>query len=129
MSLSDIVRDHQRNREKTKDANDWHRKKALDSVQRLSGVMLSSVNLEISQIYNNQSAIEAETLKLKNETARFEKQAYQWMNLLESFNQSLKEIGLVDNWAKRIERDMVLVADTLEEVHRNQNDLDASYTE
>jgi len=35
----------------------------------------------------------------------------------------------VDNWAKRIERDMVLVADILEEVHRNQNDLDASYTE
>jgi hypothetical protein len=61
--------------------------------------------------------LEAEGRKLQAETARFAKQTGQWLGLAESFNESLKELGDVENWAKQVEREMLRVAATLEQIH------------
>mmetsp|Transcript_18119 Transcript_18119/g.22967 ORF Transcript_18119/g.22967 Transcript_18119/m.22967 type:complete len:81 (+) Transcript_18119:154-396(+) len=58
--------------------------------------------------------------KLQQETAKFSKQTAQWVSLVESFNNSLKELGDIENWAQMIENDMKAISLTLEEIHKAQ---------
>lgn len=38
----------------------------------------------------------------------------QWISMVDNFNQALKEIGDVENWAERIEADMHSISQGLE---------------
>ncbi len=40
--------------------------------------------------------------------------------MIENFNQSLKELGDVENWAKTIETDMVSIASALEYAYKGK---------
>jgi len=81
--------------------------------------MMDSVNLGVAKVFANQRRIEVQAVKLQSQTDRFAKQTAQWLQLIENFNQTLKEIGDVENWARAIENDMKEIATGLEYVHRN----------
>jgi len=80
---------------------------------------MDSVNMGVAKVFSNERRIETQAVKLQNQTDRFAKQTAQWLQLIENFNQTLKEIGDVENWARAIENDMKEIAAGLEYVHRN----------
>jgi biogenesis of lysosome-related organelles complex 1 subunit 1 len=55
---------------------------------------------------------------LEAQTARFLKLTNQWSQMIEDFNEALKETGDIENWSHAIERDMREIAGALDYVHR-----------
>jgi len=62
----------------------------------------------------NQKKLDAEAKQLQHSATTFAKQTQLWLNLVESFSSSLKEIGDAENWARSIEGDMRTIATALE---------------
>lgn len=62
----------------------------------------------------NQKKLDAEAKQLQHSATNFAKQTQLWLNLVESFSSSLKEIGDAENWARSIEGDMRTIATALE---------------
>nr|XP_042713299.1 biogenesis of lysosome-related organelles complex 1 subunit 1 isoform X1 [Chrysemys picta bellii] len=74
----------------------------------------------VAQAYVNQRKLDHEVKTLQIQAAQFAKQTGQWINMVENFNQALKEIGDVENWARSIELDMRTIATALEYVYKGQ---------
>ena len=68
--------------------------------------------------YNNQRQLEVEAKQLQAHVSRLTRQTSQWISMIENFNQSLKELGDVENWARTIETDMMTVASALEYAYK-----------
>ncbi|XP_054859127.1 biogenesis of lysosome-related organelles complex 1 subunit 1 isoform X2 [Eublepharis macularius] len=80
----------------------------------------SSALIRVAQAYVNQRKLDHEVKTLQIQAAQFAKQTGQWISMVENFNQALKEIGDVENWARSIEMDMRTIATALEYVHKGQ---------
>uniref|UniRef100_A0A9L0JWM0 Biogenesis of lysosome-related organelles complex 1 subunit 1 n=1 Tax=Equus asinus TaxID=9793 RepID=A0A9L0JWM0_EQUAS len=76
--------------------------------------------LGVAQAYMNQRKLDHEVKTLQVQAAQFAKQTGQWIGMVENFNQALKEIGDVENWARSIELDMRTIATALEYVYKGQ---------
>ncbi|XP_040610593.1 biogenesis of lysosome-related organelles complex 1 subunit 1 isoform X1 [Mesocricetus auratus] len=74
----------------------------------------------VAQAYMNQRKLDHEVKTLQVQAAQFAKQTGQWIGMVENFNQALKEIGDVENWARSIELDMRTIATALEYVYKGQ---------
>ncbi|MGH0148106.1 UNVERIFIED_CONTAM: hypothetical protein FKN15_046331 [Acipenser sinensis] len=74
----------------------------------------------VAQAYVNQRKLDHEVKTLQTQAGQFAKQTSQWISMVENFNQALKEIGDVENWARSIEMDMRTIATALEYVHKGQ---------
>ncbi|XP_053231193.1 biogenesis of lysosome-related organelles complex 1 subunit 1 isoform X1 [Podarcis raffonei] len=74
----------------------------------------------VAQAYVNQRKLDHEVKTLQIQAAQFAKQTGQWISMVENFNQALKEIGDVENWARSIEMDMRTIATALEYVYKGQ---------
>uniref|UniRef100_A0A7N4V209 Biogenesis of lysosome-related organelles complex 1 subunit 1 n=1 Tax=Sarcophilus harrisii TaxID=9305 RepID=A0A7N4V209_SARHA len=74
----------------------------------------------VAQAYVNQRKLDHEVKTLQVQAAQFAKQTGQWIGMVENFNQALKEIGDVENWARSIELDMRTIATALEYVYKGQ---------
>ena len=72
----------------------------------------------MEKAYSNQRALENEAKILQQHINNFSKQTNQWTTMLENFNQSLKELGDVENWARTIEADITTVASALEYAYK-----------
>uniref|UniRef100_A0A8I5ZQV1 Biogenesis of lysosome-related organelles complex 1 subunit 1 n=1 Tax=Rattus norvegicus TaxID=10116 RepID=A0A8I5ZQV1_RAT len=79
-----------------------------------------SLDLGVAQAYMNQRKLDHEVKTLQVQAAQFAKQTGQWIGMVENFNQALKEIGDVENWARSIELDMRTIATALEYVYKGQ---------
>uniref|UniRef100_A0A915N0K0 Biogenesis of lysosome-related organelles complex 1 subunit 1 n=1 Tax=Meloidogyne javanica TaxID=6303 RepID=A0A915N0K0_MELJA len=75
---------------------------------------------KLSYAYNNQKRLDVECKKLENKSCNLIKYAEQWVDLVEQMNQTLKEIGDVENWSKVMERDVVAITNILEQT-KNKN--------
>ncbi|EQB77767.1 general control of amino acid synthesis-like protein [Camelus ferus] len=85
--------------------------------KELQGLSLHAV---VAQAYMNQRKLDHEVKTLQVQAAQFAKQTGQWIGMVENFNQALKEIGDVENWARSIELDMRTIATALEYVYKGQ---------
>ena len=72
----------------------------------------------VEKAYNNQRALESEAKLLQQHVNQLSKQTTQWSNMLENFNQALKELGDVENWARTIETDITTIASALEYAYK-----------
>lgn len=75
----------------------------------------------VARAYVNQRKLDAESKQLVANIDHFSRSMNQWTNLMNNFNDSLKQLGDVENWAKVIEKDMNDVATVLESVY-NESD-------
>ena len=75
------------------------------------------MNEGVAQIFQTQKQLEGEVRHLQTSLVKYTKLSNQWVTMIDGFNQALKEIGDVENWAQRIEADMRTIAEGLEHVH------------
>jgi biogenesis of lysosome-related organelles complex 1 subunit 1 len=104
--FSDIIRERQENKSALEGVIQKQREVVKEHLGSASEALVDSVNETVSCIFLSQRMIEEETKKLHVEAQKFSKQAGQWLQLLDSFSEALKELGDVENWAKSMERDM-----------------------
>lgn len=75
----------------------------------------------IAQTYLNQRKLDSEAKQLVANIDQFSRSINQWLTLMNGFNDSLKQLGDVENWAKVIENDMKEISCILEYVYKNSN--------
>lgn len=66
-----------------------------------------------ADLHTNSKAIEKQEKELIKQTAALAQQTAQWQKLADTSTKKLKEIGDVQNWAEVIERDLVVIEETL----------------
>ena len=66
----------------------------------------------------NQKRLDSEAKQLHLNATNFSKQTSAWLQLIDSFNNSLKEVGDVESWARTIETDMRTISSTLEYAYK-----------
>uniref|UniRef100_A0A7N4PWJ0 Biogenesis of lysosome-related organelles complex 1 subunit 1 n=1 Tax=Sarcophilus harrisii TaxID=9305 RepID=A0A7N4PWJ0_SARHA len=96
------------------------RREAIAAATCLTEALVDHLNVGVAQAYVNQRKLDHEVKTLQVQAAQFAKQTGQWIGMVENFNQALKEIGDVENWARSIELDMRTIATALEYVYKGQ---------
>uniref|UniRef100_A0AAZ3RPV1 Biogenesis of lysosome-related organelles complex 1 subunit 1 n=1 Tax=Oncorhynchus tshawytscha TaxID=74940 RepID=A0AAZ3RPV1_ONCTS len=96
------------------------RREAIAAATCLTEALVDHLNVGVAQAYVNQRKLDHEVKTLQVQAGQFSKQTAQWISMVEGFNQALKEIGDVENWARSIEVDMRTIATALEYVHKGQ---------
>ncbi|KAI8382356.1 RT14 protein [Blakeslea trispora] len=117
MSLSELLKTHNKKQATVKKENDLLKQSAIQSTQELTDALSDYVNEGVSQVFTRQKELEQQSRKLANQTTKYANQTQQWLTLLDNFNMSLKELGDVRNWAELMENDMRVIMTTLEFVH------------
>eukprot|EP00918_Siedleckia_nematoides_P064199 GHVU01139577.1.p1 GENE.GHVU01139577.1~~GHVU01139577.1.p1 ORF type:complete len:135 (-),score=44.29 GHVU01139577.1:552-956(-) len=117
--LSALVKESQAKQAKLKALNDSNRKEALAATESVANLMTDSVQESVNEVYAAQNKLEKEVKGLQTNTAHFAKQTYQWLEMIKSFNGSLKDCGDFQNWAKTVEWDMRNIASALDYVQRD----------
>jgi Skp family chaperone for outer membrane proteins len=90
---------------------------ARDAVTATLSSVGSSYDAELQRraadLHANSKAIEKQENELKKQTAALAKQTAQWEKLVDTSTKKLKEIGDVQNWAEVMERDLLVIEETL----------------
>jgi len=81
-------------------------------------LLVKSFTYSVEKAYNNQRALENEAKLLQQHVNQMSKQTQQWTAMLDNFNQALKELGDVENWARTIETDITTIASALEYAYK-----------
>ncbi|KAI9795504.1 MAG: hypothetical protein M1835_005636 [Candelina submexicana] len=66
-----------------------------------------------ANLHSNSAALAKQEADLAKQTAAFSKQSAQWQKMADNSREKLKEIGDIQNWAELIERDLLVVEETL----------------
>eukprot|EP00794_Sanderia_malayensis_P003283 gene3283-3765_t len=117
-SMTRAVKDHQAKQTVFREKQEQRKKEALDAVSEFSSSFVEALNSDVEAAYNNQRRLEAEAKQLQYNVSKLTKQSAQWISMIENFNESLKELGDVENWAKTIETDMMTIASALEYAYK-----------
>jgi hypothetical protein len=88
--LSAIVKESQAKQAKIKSINDRNRKEALAATESVANLMTDNVQESVNEVYAAQNKLEKEVKGLQTNTAHFAKQTYQWLEMIKTFNGSLK---------------------------------------
>jgi hypothetical protein len=115
MSLASLVKEHNQAQVRLREENDRKRKKAKDSLLHVSRELVLSTNNDVVQVFHNQQLLEAEAKLLHQQAQRFTKQTTQWLNMFQTLNTSLKELGDVENWAGHIHDDVQIIVKNIDQ--------------
>ncbi|XP_003223234.1 biogenesis of lysosome-related organelles complex 1 subunit 1 isoform X1 [Anolis carolinensis] len=140
--LSRLLREHQAKQGERKELQERRRREAIAAATCVTEALVDHLNVgplkvelgrgslstprlqggpsRVAQAYVNQRKLDHEVKTLQIQAAQFAKQTGQWISMVENFNQALKEIGDVENWARSIEMDMRTIATALEYVYKGQ---------
>uniref|UniRef100_A0A8B9RZ99 Biogenesis of lysosome-related organelles complex 1 subunit 1 n=1 Tax=Accipiter nisus TaxID=211598 RepID=A0A8B9RZ99_9AVES len=112
--LSRLLKEHQARQSERRELQERRRREAIAAATRLTEALVDHLNVGVAQAYVNQRKLDHEVKTLQVQAAQFAKQTGQWITMVENFNQALKEIGDVENWARSIEMDMRTIATALD---------------
>ena len=90
------------------------RKEVLNAVPKVADALVTSVNSSVAEIFANQRLIEAKVGQLRGQSQKFTDQSQQWLSVVDSFNNSVKQLGDFEMYAGTVEGDMRMVAKTIE---------------
>ncbi|CAG5979049.1 unnamed protein product [Menidia menidia] len=112
--LSRLLKEHQAKQNERKELQERRRREAITAATCLTEALVDHLNVGVAQAYVNQRKLDHEVKTLQVQASQFSKQTAQWISMVEGFNQALKEIGDVENWARSIEMDMRTIATALD---------------
>ncbi|XP_029179568.2 biogenesis of lysosome-related organelles complex 1 subunit 1-like isoform X1 [Acropora millepora] len=116
--LSRALKEHQAKQAVHRENQERLRREAVVASSQLTFKMMDALNSGVEKAYFNQRKLETEAKQLQAHAMRFSKQTVQWLQMLESFNKALKELGDVENWSRVIEADMTAIASALEYAYK-----------
>ncbi|KAF2428698.1 hypothetical protein EJ08DRAFT_315980 [Tothia fuscella] len=67
----------------------------------------------VADLHANSKSIEQQEKELKKHTAALAKETVKWEKLVDSSTKKLKEFGDVQNWAEVMERDLLVLEETM----------------
>ncbi|KAI9193222.1 biogenesis of lysosome-related organelles complex 1 subunit 1-like protein [Polychytrium aggregatum] len=114
--LAKIAKEHQTQQQELRTHNELLRNEATKAAGNLSDALTDVLYANPSSVFHNQREIESETKKLQASIAKYQKQTQQWIDLVAPFNNSLKELGDIQNWAKTIETDTSVILGTYAQI-------------
>jgi len=120
--LSTLVKEHQARQAVTREQQELKKKEALSAAGNLTTALVDHLNVGVAQAYLNQKRLDSEAKQLHLNATNFAKQTGAWLQLIDSFNNSLKELGDVESWARAIESDVRAVSSTLEYTYKVNSD-------
>jgi len=82
-------------------------------IQTLGDTLDVDLKDRISNIHSNAQSLDSQSKQLKSRTQQLSKTSRQWSSLAEGARGRLKEVGDVQNWAEMIERDLLILEETL----------------
>lgn len=82
-----------------------------------------------ANLHENAAALAKQEADLQRATAKLSQQNDQWTKIADQARQGLKEIGDVQNWAELIERDLLIVEETLRLAEDGDKDNDDDNTD
>lgn len=83
------------------------------SLAALGSAHNTELRSRATDLHANFSAIAKQETELAKQTATLTKQSAQWRSLADTGTKRLNEVGDVQNWAEIIERDLLVVEETL----------------
>jgi len=92
---------------------DEARKHLTHEITILGDSLDGDLRERITNIHSNSGALENQSRQLKAKTQSLSKTTRQWSGIAEGARGRLKEVGDVQNWAEMIERDLLLLEETL----------------
>ena len=115
-----LVKEHEEKQAALREENERLSGAATASIARLTETLVDQLNSGVSEAFDVQREIEAQSRELQAEAVRFSQQTEKWMHSVQTFDNAVKEIGDFENWMKTMEWDMQTVATALESVAANQ---------
>ncbi|ORX65319.1 hypothetical protein BCR32DRAFT_330388 [Anaeromyces robustus] len=112
--LSKIYKESKDIKKKIKFASENERKENIVIASELNDIIVDEINSDISILFKNEKRIETESNKLQSLINQHSKDVLQWNDLTKMLDNSLKELGDVQNWVDLIERDMKIITSTIE---------------
>jgi len=112
--LSALIKEHNQQQQKVREDNDLRRQKVKDSLGAVSNELINQTNTDVIKVFQNQQLIENEAKQLNAQVEKFNKQTAQWIQTFQQLNQSLKELGDVENWANHINNDIKYIVNNIE---------------
>ncbi|EGD75368.1 hypothetical protein PTSG_06445 [Salpingoeca rosetta] len=119
--LSDLVREHSEAKARAKAEAAEAKASASQHLQELAAAVVADLNTEVSQVFANQQHIDKEIQAMQAALAKQKRTAAKWATSVKKFNQALKEIGDVENWAATLENDMRKVVDAIQIAKRGNS--------
>ena len=116
--LSSLVQEHNARQVSQRQKQDKLRQEATKAASDLTNALVDHLNVGVAQAYLNQKRLDAEAKRLHANATEFARQTQNWISLVDSFNNSLKELGDIKSWASSIESDMKTVSSVLEYTYK-----------
>uniref|UniRef100_A0A0K0F766 Biogenesis of lysosome-related organelles complex 1 subunit 1 n=1 Tax=Strongyloides venezuelensis TaxID=75913 RepID=A0A0K0F766_STRVS len=116
--LSKIVSKHYSNLNVNKEIQERKKNEAIVSAHKFSDTIVKHLNDRVGHAYLNQKKIDIEIKKLEGKCVVLQKQADNWSKMAENFNNTLKELGDIENFNLTIENNIEIVLNTLKNTHQ-----------
>jgi chromosome segregation ATPase len=83
------------------------------SLTAVGGSVDTEIRTRAADLHANSEAIKKQEKEVAKQTAALAKQSAQWQKLADTSTKKLNEIGDIQNWAEMIERDLLVLEETL----------------
>ena len=118
--MSQTMKRYQTKQSIQRDLQEVRRKEIQQLCSQLNVLLVNRMNSRVEGAYINQKKLQSHTRQLQYNSANLQKQSEQWLKLLDNFNEALKEIGDVSNWAKSLEDEMTKISHTLAYAYKGE---------
>ncbi|KAF5404113.1 Biogenesis of lysosome organelles complex 1 subunit 1 [Paragonimus heterotremus] len=107
--LSAVLKEHQATQLRQKMLILYKRQLMSKAVDDLVVVLLRAVDENVCKTYHNQRRLSTEIKQLTAKVQVYNQQVKEWLRLVDDFNKTFKELGDVENWTARMERDTLIL--------------------
>ncbi|KAK1284636.1 Biogenesis of lysosome-related organelles complex 1 subunit 1 [Acorus calamus] len=118
-SLQQLIQHHHQISLQIQRQTEWAKNDALKSAERVSGLLVDSVNMGVEECFVNEKHIEAETRAMLRTVAQYSRQMNRWLAASHALNSVLKEIGDFENWMKIMDYDCKSINAAIRNIHQS----------